>query len=244
MVHETIEQLIKLQAMDTRLYIVDSKLAMVPEAVRAVKSEYERLKQNNELDVQRFTALKDEHTSAKISLEEKKDMASAAQKKLLSVQNSREYEAALKEMDNLKRDISALEKQTADAAIELKRLEAAIAELSAACEEKDNLYNRLKREKEVEDQALHDEAALLRRERAEFAETIKKNITARYERIRKARNNVAIAPIISETCTGCNMKVPPQFAVDVKKERDLLQCPYCQRFLYSPEKEAVTKNSA
>jgi predicted nucleic acid-binding Zn-ribbon protein len=243
MVHETIEQLIKLQAMDTRLHLAESKLSMIPEAMKSIKVEYERLKHDNELDMQKFALLKDEHTSAKISLDEKRDMASAAQKKLLSVQNSREYEAALKEMDNLKRDISNLEKQTTDAAVEMKRLEASIADTSAACEEKSNIYNALKTEKELKDQALYNEIAVLKSDRDEFANTIRKNIISRYERIRKARNNIAIAPILSETCTGCNMKVPPQFAVDVKKERDLLQCPYCQRFLYNPEKE-VSKNSA
>ncbi|MDR2400773.1 MAG: C4-type zinc ribbon domain-containing protein [Deferribacteraceae bacterium] len=243
MVRETIEQLIKLQAMDTRLYAVDCRLARIPEELKSAKDEFERLNREKESVMKRYTLLKNEHTNAKLSLDEKKDMATAAQKKLLSVQNNKEYEAALKETDNLKRDIANLEKQTADTASEIKELDNVITETFAASEEKESAYNALKAQNEFENKVLYDEIAVLRKERDEFANTIRKNIIARYDRVRKARNNIAITPIHSETCSGCNMKVPPQFAVDVKRERDLLQCPYCQRFLYSPEKE-ISKDSA
>jgi predicted nucleic acid-binding Zn-ribbon protein len=235
MVRETIEQLIKLQAMDTKLYRAETKLAQIPEALKTLKDEYEKLTGEKESALEKHNLLSVSQTGAKLSLEEKKDMMSGAQKKLLSVQNNKEYEAALKEMDNLKRDVSALEKQTADAAAEMKKLQSAIEMTSAASEEKGVTYNALKTEREIENKALHDEISVLRKERDEFANKIRKNIIARYDRVRKARNNVAITPIHAETCSGCNMKVPPQFAVEVKKERDLLQCPYCQRFLYYPE---------
>jgi predicted nucleic acid-binding Zn-ribbon protein len=240
MVREEIEQLIKLQAMDTRLYIAECKLAKVPEALQTVKAEYERLNSEKESAAERYAALKGEYTDAKISLDEKREMREAAQKKLLSVQNNKEYEAALKEMDNLKRDVSNLERQTAQAAEELKSLETVIAETTAASEEKENTYHMLKTEREIENKALYDEVASLKKEREEFAATIKKSVISRYDRVRKARNNLAIVPIHMETCSGCNMKVPPQFAVEIKKERDLLQCPHCQRFLYNPPKEAVS----
>jgi predicted nucleic acid-binding Zn-ribbon protein len=240
MVREEIEQLIKLQAMDTRLYTAECKVAKVPEALKTVKDEYERLNSEKESAIERYTALKSEYTDAKISLDEKRDMKESAQKKLLSVQNNKEYEAALKEMDNLKRDVANLEKQTTQAAEELKSLEAVIAETTTASEEKENIYNMLKTERDIENKTLYDEIASLKKERDEFAATIKKSVIARYDRVRKARNNLAIVPIHMETCSGCNMKVPPQFAVEIKKERDLLQCPHCQRFLYNPPKEAAS----
>jgi predicted nucleic acid-binding Zn-ribbon protein len=240
MVREEIEQLIKLQAMDTRLYTAECKLAKVPEALKIVKQEYERLNSEKESAVERFAVLKSEYTDAKISLEEKREMKEAAQKKLLSVQNNKEYEAALKEMDNLKKDVANLEKQTAQEAEEMKRLETVIAETTTAGEEKESIYNMMKTEREVENKSLYDEIAALKKEREEFAATIKKSVLSRYDRVRKARNNLAIVPIHMETCSGCNMKVPPQFAVEIKKERELLQCPHCQRFLYNPPKEAVS----
>ena len=61
---------------------------------------------------------------------------------------------------------------------------------------------------------------------------IKKSILSKYEVLRSARNNLAIVQVEDEICKGCYMKIPPQLYVEVKKDRDIKQCPNCQRFLH------------
>ena len=164
-------------------------------------------------------------------------MLAHAQKKLTSVQNNKEYEAALKELDSLRKTVLDLETTASGAKERIAVLDAVISEKDIETAAKEEFYKTEKSEKELENKSLFDELAALKKKREDFVATIKKSNLSKYERIRTARNNLAVVQVVNEVCTGCNMKIPPQMAVEVKKEKELLQCPYCQRFLYHKEEK-------
>jgi predicted nucleic acid-binding Zn-ribbon protein len=39
-----------------------------------------------------------------------------------------------------------------------------------------------------------------------------------------------------EICQGCNMNMPPQMFVELKKNAEIIQCLQCERILYWKEK--------
>ena len=238
MVKETIEQFARLQYFDTKIFEDEKILAEIPEMLREKRSEYETLLgEKNSLELLYNEAMTDMTKTAAENADYKTKLVSA-QKKLNQVQNKKEYEAALKEMDNLTKNIS-----DTDSAIKIlneraEDLKGAMAEKAETCLRSEEAYLREKDEKEEENKELFEELNYLKKEREIFASAMKKSLLSTYERVRSARNNLAIAPINNETCTGCYMKIPPQLAVEVKKEKEIFQCPYCQRFLYSPRIEA------
>lgn len=232
MIRETIDQFVKLQGLDTRIHHVDEQLMKIPALLKESKEAYEVLLHEKDEAAAELVSQKTVLNQEEAQLAQQKDLLANAQKKLTSVQNNKEYEAALKELDTLKKHIADGEQKVVVIKTRVGELEAVIKEKSELAQEKEQEYISQKSEKETENKELFDEAAVLKAERASFAATIKKSLLSKYEKIRAARHNVAIAPIHGETCTGCYMKIPPQMAVEVKKERELLQCPYCQRFMY------------
>jgi predicted nucleic acid-binding Zn-ribbon protein len=238
MVKETIEQLAKLQALDTRIHYVDEMLMRIPSLLKASKDAYETL------EAEQFEA-ENEHVTLKVAFSQEetlvaqhRELLNNAQKKLTSVQNNKEYEAALKELDSLKKSIADSDIKISEMKKSLEALDNLIAEKSTAAAEKKAAYEAEKTEKEAENKELFVEAEELKAQREAFAATIRKSYLSKYEKVRSARGNRGIVPISGETCTGCYMKIPPQMAVEVKKERELLQCPHCQRFLYQDKSEA------
>lgn len=244
MVKETIEQLVKLQALDTRIHTVDEQLMKIPSLLQTSKDAYE------EVESEKLTAEKEHEAQKEALLREEgqltqhRDLLGNAQKKLTSVQNNKEYEAALKELDTLKKSIADSEIKAGEMRKFVEALEALIAEKATLAASKKAAYGSEKEEKEAENKELYVEAGELKKEREVFAATIKKSYLSKYEKVRTARNNLGIVPISGETCTGCYMKIPPQMAVEVKKEHELLQCPYCQRFLYHEKNETQNEEVA
>ena len=238
MVKETIEQFIKLQGFDTRIREVEKLLAEIPEMLKERLSEYETLSEEKKYLEGSYNETKTEALKIEAESSERKNMLTGAQKKLSSVNNNKEYEAALKELDILKKNISDADAKTKTLTEKMEELQSAITEKTDACLQAKSVYLKEKEEKEEENKELFEEIATLKKEREAFINTVKKNLFSKYERVRTARQNLAIAPVNGETCTGCYMKIPPQLAVEVKKEKALLQCPYCQRFLYNPRIEA------
>jgi predicted nucleic acid-binding Zn-ribbon protein len=237
MVHDTIEQLVELQAMDTGIKEADAKLALIPELLKSVKTEYDKAdKEKMKIDAD-FNELKSKHLITERELEERVYLLSNANKKLSNVQNSRDYEAALNEIDHLKSEVARLEGSCMEIKKDIRKFEAMAVEAKQKSEEKQKNYLDTKAEKESENKNIYIQAEELRQKREKFVINIPRSLISTYERVRKARNNVAVAPLNNDVCTGCYIAVPPQLAVEVKKEEELKQSPNCQRFLYSPKEK-------
>jgi hypothetical protein len=71
-------------------------------------------------------------------------------------------------------------------------------------------------------------------EKEKIASGLSPDILPIYERV-KRRNGYVLALAKNEVCTGCNMNIPPQLFNEVLTLSRLIQCPNCQKFLYSEE---------
>lgn len=236
---DIVAQLIELQRLDNLIADAKSRLAGNPEYVKKAQAELDKAQAvfdafnvKYEKDVAAKTQIEKTYEDGKILLEK-------AQKKLPEVKNNKEYEAVLKEMDTLKKSVyeselrfielsDSVEKYKSENAEIISKLEKCKEELdftvSQKNEENAELINRL-----AEDEKAREEAAKL----------VKKSLLMKYDRIRDARQNLSVVRVENETCTGCYIKIPPQLYVEVKKDKELLQCPNCQRFLYAlPEENA------
>ncbi|WP_022849711.1 zinc ribbon domain-containing protein [Limisalsivibrio acetivorans] len=231
------EQLIELQKVDNRVAELEKKVSGIPEFLQKSKDEldkvtedYEKLKTKYESESRTLNTLKGHAEDNKALLEK-------AQKKLPEVKNHKEYEAVLKEMDVLKKTINESEYK----ALELdESVTSDKEELDKLKEQKETLEKEFKEkqaQKKEEDSEFSTELEEKLKEREDLASKVKRSVLSKYERVRNARDNLAIVRTIDETCTGCYIKVPPQLYVDVRKEEQLLQCPHCQRFLYYKDDE-------
>jgi predicted nucleic acid-binding Zn-ribbon protein len=52
-----------------------------------------------------------------------------------------------------------------------------------------------------------------------------------YERIAKAKEGIAVAPIKKSSCGGCFSAIPPQKIVEIRELNRLFTCEYCGRIL-------------
>ncbi|BAI80944.1 conserved hypothetical protein [Deferribacter desulfuricans SSM1] len=236
MLNELVE-LIHLQKIDNRIAEIETALANVPTYLKESMEHFETLeKKYNEAKAEYEANVAEKETVEK-SYNENKALLDKAQKKLSTVKNSKEYEAVLKELDILKKNVNDEELKLLDLNEKIENYEKNIEEMTSKYNEAKQKLEEDKKRRDEENKELVEELEKLKAEREEQVKKIKKSTLSKYERIRKARNNLAIVRIIDETCTGCYMKVPPQLFVEVKKNVHIQQCPNCQRFLYYKEDE-------
>jgi len=234
---EAIAKLIEIQGLDNLIADAEQKLAGIPDYLEQAQKELNEAQE--EFDVFKEKYDKDLNTKNEVlaTYEENKAKLEKAQKKLPEVKNNKEYEAVLKEMDILKKVVNDAEyrllelndsvdkykSQDESVVSKLENAKAAYeANISKRTEENTDLTNSLAENKE---------------KRIKAVEGVKKSLLAKYDRVRNARNNLAVVRVDNETCTGCYIKVPPQLYVEVVKSKELHQCPNCQRFLYYRSEE-------
>jgi predicted nucleic acid-binding Zn-ribbon protein len=56
-------------------------------------------------------------------------------------------------------------------------------------------------------------------------------LVKRYERVAGKHRDVAVTRVEAEHCGACRQQLPPQVAVEVRKNDQFLTCPACGRIL-------------
>ncbi|MBI4881087.1 MAG: hypothetical protein HY812_15735 [Planctomycetes bacterium] len=129
-------------------------------------------------------------------------------------ESSREEESTLA----LYERIEALEGDLARERERLRRLESEHQEFVLACER-----DRARAEREL---ASTDER------RAALLAELPRDLRASYERVRAARDGVAIVPCEERTCTGCGVSVSANEITRLLALSQIVYCDSCQRILY------------
>ena len=97
---------------------------------------------------------------------------------------------------------------------------------------------------DAQDQALAKNLALLESEHREASTHVDKTLLARYNQIKSAKKEQALAAVREGMCAGCRLQIPPQLVAQVKRSEDLQLCPYCRRILYWEGDAPVETSSA
>jgi len=68
--------------------------------------------------------------------------------------------------------------------------------------------------------------------RAGLSAFIDRELYTQYVTLIEACNGLAVTEVKEEICQGCNMNIPPQLFVEIKKQEEMFNCPQCRRLLY------------
>lgn len=241
---EIISQLIELQRLDNLIADAESRLAGQPEYVLKAQKVLDAAQSAFDEFNEKYQKDSEAKTEVEKAYEEGKQLLDKAQKKLPEVKNNKEYEAVLKEMDTLKKNVYESELRFLELNESVEKYKSENASIIEALEKGKEEFDFTISQKNEENSELINQLATDKAARAEASKVVKKSILMKYERIRDARQNLTVVRVENETCTGCYIKIPPQLYVEVKKGKELLQCPNCQRFLYAlPGEEPVAHDA-
>lgn len=234
---EAISKLIEIQRLDNLIADAEQKLAGVPDYLAAAQTELEEAQSAFDSFKEKYDKDLSAKTEVEKSYEENKAQLDKAQKKLPEVKNNKEYEAVLKEMDVLKKNVTDGEYRLLELTDAVDKYKSEEESITNKLAEAKTAYEEGIKKRDEENSDFTAALAENKSKREEAVKGVKKSLLAKYDRVRHARNNLAVVRVDNETCTGCYIKVPPQLYVEVVKDNELHQCPNCQRFLYYRSEE-------
>ncbi len=230
-----LRSLYALQHLDRQLDELEELKGDLPREIRTLEVARNDLQEKRsalERAMRSSFAERDSADNEILQLKEKVERYKSQQTK---VRNNREYDALTKEMDNAVELISRLEKQMEDlenkattARSEIEGMAKQIDELEPQLEEKNADLAEISKN-------TIDEETRLRARREKAAKQVAKHDILTYERIRKARNGIAIVPVKRNACGGCFNRVPPQTILELKQNSRVYICERCGRILVSDE---------
>jgi len=232
---EQIQVLIELQEIETERFQIEKRLEKDPERLKRLEDALAARGGELESSEAASAELKKQYRTGEADLQINAERIKKLQERLRSVKTNREYQATLKEIDDLKAKNAVIEDRMIEALDGIESSEILVKEKKT---EMAQFSDETAEEKAVIEKGIADARArleMLEEKRMQTAGELDPALMRTYQRIRGRGLAVAIAPVISAVCQGCNMNIPPQMFNELQRFDSLKLCPFCERIIYWKE---------
>lgn len=231
---EQLNALESLQGIDLKIDALKKKRDALPASRKALEDALNKARLALDAKTGAITEFEKLDRQAQAAMDLNKDRVSRSNSKLEKVGNTQEFQAASRELEQLRKQALQLEEQIKKGRVEIEsaqkdagRLDEELAKVRSAHEaQAAELNSQLGK--------LESQISELMAERGKFTGGVEPRILAQYDRVRGARGGIGIVQASGGRCSGCNMMVPPQLYNEIQKGSQIHQCPSCHRFLFVP----------
>ena len=233
-----LENLIQLQSLDSEIAALDARLREIPKEIEALEKEIAAEKANLAAAQKALDDGEKKQRDNEDALAVHESKIEKYKEQLMNVKSNEEYKAMQRQIGKAQKDVGDLEEKLLLGMDDIEELKKAASQRAAELKVG---------EKEIgaQEDELKTEAAKLKAERDERAESRKKvqekipaSILSTYVRIAKTRNGVGVAQAVDERCQVCMVRFRPQMFQELRNGDKIMQCGSCHRILYYlPESE-------
>ncbi len=235
--------LIELQKLDLRIAEVREQRRKIPERLEASQSplhETKRIVQETSAAIEMSTK---ERRNYEKDLDAHEDRIGKMKDRASQLKTNQEYQAHLFEIDLANKKRGEIEENILVAMEKIDQMQRTLVEAQSKAKEADRVFVEEKKTLDEMDRQLAGELENLEGKQKELVAKIDKPLLDRYNRLKSARKDHALAAVKDGICVGCRLQLPPQLTAEVKRMEELHTCPYCYRMLYWEEPTIETNMS-
>jgi predicted nucleic acid-binding Zn-ribbon protein len=229
--NQEVEKLWELQAVLSQLGDREKQLTSKPESFAAIDREWQAANEEMTRLEASIEQLSKERRRVDGELADQQEILKKYQSQLMQVKNQQQYAAAWKEIDATRKHIKELEDSALKTMGEMETLQTNLDERRVSSAD---LKGRWDAAHDAWQHSLGD----LRGEVGQLkgrVEAIEAGLPPRlkndFHRIFKQRHNVAVARVVSDSCSACRTRVRPALFQQLKRG-ELVYCEGCHRILY------------
>lgn len=229
--NQDVEKLWELQTVLSQLGDREKLLTNKPESFAAADREWQNVNGAMESLQQQIEQHSRERRRVDGELSDQQELLKKYQGQLMQVKNQQQYAAAWKEIDATRKHVKELEESTLKTMTDVDALQKEHDDLAAGSVD---LKARWDAEHETWQHSLGDlraEVEQLKEKAAKIEATLPERLKREFHRIFKQRQNVAMARVVADSCSGCRTRVRPAVLQQLKRG-DLVHCEGCSRILY------------
>jgi len=239
-----ISRAIRLQILDDRATELTKEIGALPKHITEIEKKLEAHQRRLEHDRAAMVANQKDRKRLEGEIQGCDQKISKLKTQMMEAKTNEQYRAFQHEIDFCQQEIRRHEDRILDLMSESDPLEKAVkaAEASLAAERKEVEAEKAQaRERTAADKKEIDG---LMAERKAILGQMDPKIASEYERIRKGRAGVAIAEVVQDRCSKCNMLQRPQFMQELKRGDSVMVCESCKRMLYWNPPQSVADVAA
>jgi len=231
-VNKQLEHLIQLQQIDSKIRAIQRTIEDVPGKITEVESPLQDSQNMLNRIKQQYDAFEKKKREKERALEDINDKINKLKMRTGEIKTNKEYQALLKEIKTVEDDRSSIEDDILSAMEDADTLGKQIK-----TEEQNYRVNKEKVEalkKDIENEKSETEKELLTVQgiREKVIEAVDSEVYDQYFMLLEICGGLAVIEAKDEICQGCNMNIPPQLFVELKKNEEIYNCPHCRRIIF------------
>jgi len=236
-VEQELSTIYEAQKIELQIIEKERKLSYAPKAIQKMDEELNGLKTKAEKEKEIIEELEKERKKKEKELEVDKDKIKKLEAKLYEVKTNKEYQAMLKEIETVKAANDQIEEDVLVLMDKVEDLKKDQVSSAAHLKKREKEIEAEKGKIEKEMQSVDKIIEKLKTERDNLLSVVSDRLRSIYRMLAEKRNGVAVVNVKGGVCLGCYMNIPPQLFIEVTKNKELIQCPSCNRILYFIENE-------
>jgi len=230
-----LKQLIRLQSIDLSIQELRTRIDRFPgiskaldEKLRSAQSAVEASKEKAKSNQGTRKKLESEIVTVETKISKYRDQ-------MMAVKTNDEYRALQHEIEHAQQAIRKIEDDILNLMLEAETGQADLKAAEGHLREDQQKVNAER--KQLEEENKRDLSALdgYLGERKEIERGLSPDLSDRYDRVRKHRGGIGVAPARNEICEICKVRIRPQVFQQIRKNDQIIACDACQRILYDPE---------
>ena len=225
-------QLYRLQTRIRFVHEREKRRDTVPPDLVEVDREYQDKVQAVAALKARLTEAELEKRKAEGELADHKEKLKKYQAQLRNVQSSREYSAALNEIDGVEKLIRSTEDKFLELEDEIEKARADLDEREKTLPAETEQHEERLKDWRAEQRAINDELTSAREEIARLEAEIPPRDRAEFHRLVDKKHGLAVVLVQGSSCSACHVKVRPAAMQILKQGREVIYCDSCKRILY------------
>ncbi len=236
-----LEKLVELQITDTNIRRLKNAINSADKRRADIEQEFEQHASSIREIQNKAEAAKADKAKTENEIAEAKSKLERADRNLKNAQNQKEYEAAMREVDVLQKELSTLETKVLEQLEAIEEVEKDLAERSEEIAGLEGKREKALVEFEKELKKNNAEFKVEQGKRDKVFPTLPKTLASVYDRhAQRSRDGIAVAEVKNGSCSACFMKLRPQVVLELKITDKIMTCESCARILYIlPTKDAV-----
>jgi predicted nucleic acid-binding Zn-ribbon protein len=233
--------LIKLQHCDNRIREVRRRKEEGPLKIRKIEEDLQTAEKEAQEVHSQFDGLKKERRKIEQEVQDLDGKIEKSSVKLSQIKSNKEYTAALKEIDDLKRTKFITEDKIIEVMEKMAELDQSSAEEDRGLVELREQAEKDKKRILEELESLEQELIALEERRKHLTKDLEPELLKKYLFLHERRNGLAVSAVVTGVCQTCHLGIPPQKFNELIRGNVVMTCPHCHRIMYWGEDEDFQK---
>jgi uncharacterized protein len=228
---EQLELLAQLQEIDNQVDLCEHDLVHLPAAVQELARSLVVIRREIAEANDKLAVVEKELRRREQDLAIEQEKIKKSERRLLTIKNQKEYNALSREVKLGKKVAGEIEEAMLGHMSEIEDLKRTIDRKQAEYDAAEKSLLEKKSESETATTCAGEALVKLNVDREKIVSAVDRDYLKKYHTVRQARGN-AVVEVDNGSCMGCHMSIPPQLAIRVLKQEEMIICPNCQRILY------------